>query len=180
MILHKFSICFFIFIFFGQFFLGIKLRKLSHQENYFNGVRFKSVKCQSDNITVVIKYCYLKAVSRKIVTLNFGIKLLVPYTKPYYIHSVFFYRYGTIFREIIDTKKLEICGILDGLDTNPLVKLVVDMMKSRMPENILHKCPYKDDWGFNNFTLNTDIADGTFLKESTAVIFHCTSIMSQP
>ncbi|KAL7014212.1 hypothetical protein ACKWTF_015804 [Chironomus riparius] len=124
----------------------------------FNGVRFKSVKCQSDNTTITTKYCYLKAVSRKDVTLNIGVKFLVPHTRPFFIQFIFHYRYGTIFRQIIDTKKLEICAILDGTDTNLLVKLVHDLIKNRLPE-LVHKCPYKDDWDFKNFTLNMDLVD---------------------
>ncbi|KAL7014214.1 hypothetical protein ACKWTF_015806 [Chironomus riparius] len=153
----NFWTCLLIFVFFIQHFIEIQSK--SEDKFQYIGARFKSIKCQSDNITVITKYCYLKAVSRKVVTLNFGVKLLVLYSRPYYIHSVLNYRYGTIFRQIIDTKKIEVCGILDGIDTNPLVKLVFDMIKSRMPANIFHKCPYTGDWDFNNFTLNLGLVD---------------------
>jgi hypothetical protein len=116
------------------------------------------VKCQSDNKTIITKYCYLKAVSRKVVTFNIGIKFLVPYTKPFYGHSIFYYRYGTIFRQIIDVKKVEVCGILDGVDTNPLIKLLIDMIKNAAP-HIIHNCPYKGDLDLKNFTFNLDLMD---------------------
>ena len=152
-----YSTCLLISAFLIQHFIEIQSK--SEDNFHYIGARFKSIKCQSDNITVITKYCYLKAVSRKVVTLNFGVNLLVLYSRPYYIHSVLNYRYGTIFRQIIDTQKIEVCGILDGIDTNPLVKLIFDMIKSSMPANIFHNCPYKDDWDFNNFTLNLDLVD---------------------
>jgi hypothetical protein len=97
-------------------------------------------------------------VSRKVVTFNVGINYLVPYTKPYFTHAILYYRYGTIFRQIIDTKKLEVCVIFDAADTNLMVKLIVDMIKSRAP-NTIHKCPYVGDWELRNFTINTDLFD---------------------
>jgi len=127
-------------------------------QNY--GIRFKSVKCQSDNKTILIKSCYLKPVSRKVVTFNFGIKLLVSYKKPFFGHSILSYRYGTIYRQIIDMKKLEVCAILDGVDTHPMVKLIIDFMKSIAPKSV-HKCPYEGDWDLRNFTINMDLFDRT-------------------
>jgi len=46
-----------------------------------------------------------------------------------------------LLREIIDTKKLEACAIFDGADTNPLIRLIVNMVKNKAP-NVVHKCPY--------------------------------------
>jgi len=97
-------------------------------------------------------------VSRKIVTSNVGVKLLVPYTRPIYGHTIIYYRYGTIFRQIIDTKKLEACAILDGVDTNPLVKLIVDTIKNLAP-HLIHKCPYEGDWDLKNLTTDLDLVD---------------------
>ena len=136
------------------------------QDNY--GIRFKSVKCQSDNKTIMVKYCYLKAVSRKIVTFNVGLKYLIPHIKPLYLHAIFYYRYGTIFRQIIDLKKLEVCAILDGADTNPLIKLIIDMVKRKAPK-MIHKCPYTGDFDLRNFTVDLDLIDKAtmFFTEGT-------------
>ena len=103
-------------------------------------VRPKSIHSQSDNKTVLIKYCYLKAYSRIIVTVNFGLKFLVPVKKPIYIQLIFKYRYGTIFRQIIDTKQIEWCGVMEGAETNPLLKVII----SAIPQ-FYHKCPYEED-----------------------------------
>ena len=147
------------FIIFVLFFYHfIEIQSKSEDNFQYFGVKFKSVKCQSDNLTVYTKYCYLKAVSRKIVTFNLGVKLLVLLKKPFYGHGVVFYRYGTIFRQIIDVKKLEFCSILDGSDTNPFVKLMIVMLKIQAP-HLIHKCPFNGDWDLRNFTVDSNLMD---------------------
>ena len=105
-----------------------------------------------------MKYCYLKAVSRKDVTLNVGFKFLVPYGNTCFSQIIIYYRYGTIFREIIDTHRYSYCAIYGGLKANPLVKLILDMIKSKAPE-LFPECPVTGDFDLKNFTLNTDMAD---------------------
>lgn len=155
MILNQSNYCLFILAICAQIFYETQ----SDDKNFTNGARFKSLKCKADNKTTLIKFCYLKAVSRKIVTFNYGVKLLVPFVKPFFGNFVVYYRYGTIYRQIIDIKNYEICEILDGGDTNPLIKLLLDMLKSRAP-HLIHKCPYDGDWDLKNFTLNTELIDG--------------------
>ena len=96
--------------------------------------------------------------SRKVVSLNLDIEFLIPFTKPFYLQGLVYYRYGTIFRQIIDTKKIEICGVVDGVDTNLLIKLLIDMIKSEIPD-LVHKCPYTGDFELKNFTFNMDVID---------------------
>jgi len=140
-----------------------------HEDNFksFN-VRFRSLKCESDNKTISVKYCNLKAVSRKVVYLNVGINFLVPFIYPYYTHGIVYYRYGTIEREVIDTKMIELCGFLDGGDKNLLVKLFIDMIGSRLP-NLVHKCPYFGDFDLRNFTLNMDLIDRATMMFSQGI-----------
>lgn len=151
----KIKISFIIYILFGYNFIKTLSK---NQESFTNGLRLKSIKCQADNQTMQVKYCFLKALSRKVVTFNIGVLLLIPFDKPYYLQIVIFYRYGTIFRQVIDTKRIEVCGLMNGIDTNPLIKLFVDMINNQAP-NVLHKCPYTGDFDLKNFTFNTDIID---------------------
>ncbi|KAL7031384.1 hypothetical protein ACKWTF_006988 [Chironomus riparius] len=152
---NKLNTCCCILLFSTQLFSEIRSK---HQENFNEGARFKSLKCEADNKTIFVKYCFLKPVSRKVVTLNTGLKFLVPYNRPFLFQAILYYRYGTIFREIIDTKKHDICEAFDGGNPNLLVKLIFDMINSRSP-GILHKCPYIGDWDLRNFTANTDLLD---------------------
>lgn len=143
----------FLFLFFAIF---VCLIYAKFEDNFH--IRFRSVKCSSDNKTIVTNFCYLKAVSRKIVTLNVSLKLLVTYAEPIEGHLIIFYRYGTIFRQIIEIKRHEICSTFFGDDVNPLIKLVVQMIKNKAP-NSIHKCPYSGDWSITNFTLDMEILD---------------------
>ena len=136
MIVLKSSIFLIIFIFYIQY--SNTAKKYEPPPKFL--VRPKSIHSQSDNKTVLIKYCYLKAYSRIIVTANLGLKFLVPVTKPLYIQLIFKYRYGTIFRQIIGTKQTEWCGVMEGADTNPLVKIII----SAIPQ-FYHKCPYEGE-----------------------------------
>jgi hypothetical protein len=146
------------FIFFAVIFHQIcKFESNDLGNKFIHGIRFRSVKCTSDNITILVKYCYLKAVSRKIVTLNLGLKYLVPYTKPLYVKSIFYYRYGTIFREILKVES-ETCSAYEEALTNPLSKVLMDMLKSRAP-HLIQPCPYNGDWDLTNFTMDLNLVD---------------------
>lgn len=103
------------------------LKTFSKSNNNFDhGTRFKSIKCECDNKTLEINYCYLKAISRRIVTANVNVKILVPYVKPYYVQFILYFRYGTVFRQVIDTKQVEWCGLMDGNEVHPYIKLTID------------------------------------------------------
>ena len=120
-------------------------------DNYVDGARFKSIKCQADNITILFKFCFMKAISRKMVTMNLGVTFLVPYTKPYYVQFILNYRYGTIFRQVIDTYQCEWCGIMSGGETNPFIEGVINVVKSAAPA-LFHKCPYEGEMDLKNIT----------------------------
>lgn len=126
--------------------------------NYVDGARFNSIKCQADNTTIIMKYCFMKAISRKMVTLNIGVKFLVPYNKPYYVQFVLNYRYGTIFRQVIDTHQYEWCGIMSGGETNPFIEGVISVIKDAAP-GLFHKCPYEGDMDLSNITYDGNAFD---------------------
>ena len=122
-------------------------------ENFRAGTRFKALKCESNSSIVQIKFCYLKPVSRQVVTLNVGVKILVEINKPAYVQLVLNYRYGTIFRQVLDTHLIEWCGIMDGSATHPWLALVIDQLKGTAPA-LFHKCPYFGDLDVNNVTID--------------------------
>jgi len=66
--------------------------------------KFRSIACQADNFTAVIVYCYIKAVR---------MKLLKVLDKTFYVQLILFYRYGLIYRKVIDTKVIEWCSVMD-------------------------------------------------------------------
>jgi len=80
-----------------------------------------------------------------------------PLRKPWYIHFILFYRYGNIYREVIDTKKREWCSIMDGAQTHPHISLLFSQLKDSAP-TLFHKCPYEGEHNLYNITINEDKA----------------------
>ena len=156
MFLHNFVNLIYICLIIGQNINEIQSKSSDNWQNF--GVRFRSVKCEADNKTIVVLHCYLKPVSRKIVTFNLKVKFLVPYKKPIYDQLIIYYRYGNIYREIIDTHQHELCSVIDGANANPLFKVVINMLKSVAPD-LVHKCPYTGELDLKNFTMNISLLD---------------------
>ena len=127
-------------------------------DRYADGARFKSIKCQADNTTISFNYCFMKAISRKMVTLNLGVKFLTPYTKPYYVQFILNYRYGTIFRQVIDTHQYEWCGIMSGGESNAFIDSIISALKNAAP-SLFHKCPYDGIMDLRNVTYDGNTFD---------------------
>jgi len=111
----------------------------------------------------------MKAVSRKIVTLNVGVKLLKSLNKPIYIQIILYYHYGLIYREVINTKKQEWCDIMDEKSTNIYFSHTIAQIKASAP-GLMHKCPYEGDVEVKNLTIDDeksfDIFPEGFYKSS--------------
>ena len=141
-------------------------------ENFKEGSRFQSIKCSANNSTARVNYCFIKAVSRKIVTLNVGVKLLKSINKPLYVQLILYFRYGLIYREVINTKKQEWCDIMDGKSTNLYFSHTIAQIKASAP-GLFHKCPYEGDVDVKNLTVDDhkafDIFPEGFYKNSLMV-----------
>lgn len=53
-----------------------------------------------------------------------------------------FYKYGTIYREVVYVRSFEACQLLEFGTSNVLTKFVLDMANQSMP-GFIHNCPYK-------------------------------------
>lgn len=115
--------------------------------------RFRSIECQADNYTTVVNFCYIKAVSRDVTTLNLFLKNLKPSYKPIYIQMIVFYRYGNIYREVINTKMIEWCSIMEGMKSHLLLMQTIRQIQASAADSI-HKCPYDTDMEVRNLTLD--------------------------
>lgn len=124
-------------------------------DRFTGGARFKAVKCENDETSINITYCFLKPVSRSIVTLNVGAKLLVPYKKPLYVQILLNYRYGTIFRQIIDTHQQEWCEIMSGNESNKFIAYFIELLSKSAP-TLFHECPYDGEINLRNVTINPE------------------------
>lgn len=123
--------------------------------------RFRSVECQADNISAIIENCYVKAVSRRTATLNYKLKLLKVFNKPIYIQMILYYRYGNIYREVIDTKVIEWCEIMDGLTGHLFLMQTIQQIKD-IAGDVIHKCPYENFIEVKNLTLDESKAFDIF------------------
>jgi len=124
----------------------------SGKKNDFTfGIRFTNIECRTDNVTILLHYCFLKPYSRKIVTANIGVVFLKPLKNPTFIEIIYKYRYGTIYREVIRTPKLEWCTIMGGAASNPLVSSIMNEIKDSVP-GLFQKCPYEGELDLKNIT----------------------------
>ena len=130
-----------IFIFLTCFFL-IKCDK-NHPANTYSS-RFRSIECQADNYTASVGYCHIKAVPRRASTVNVHFKALKPSYKPIYIQMILYYRYGNIYREVMDTKRIEWCSIMEGISELLFLMQTIHQIKE-IATNAIHKCPYEAD-----------------------------------
>lgn len=124
------------------------------KNNYSFGVRFKAITCQADNKTIVFNFCNLKPVSRTTVFLNIGFKVTESISKPIYVQMILNYKYGTIFRQVLDTKQLEWCALMDGSESNLFIKLIIDQIRGSIGD-LFHKCPYSGEINLKNVTLDS-------------------------
>ncbi|CAO1324870.1 unnamed protein product [Diamesa serratosioi] len=117
--------------------------------------RFTKVECSNSvNKTFVKGYCFVKAYSRNYASLNFGGLLIRTLTK-LYVELTTYYRYGTVYKQIIRTPRVEWCSFMDGNDQNIMMRMVVDLIRDSAPA-LLKKCPYSGDYKISNLTFNTD------------------------
>ena len=136
---------------FFQFSTFLVTKCAKSDDSYVSGTRFKSIECDANNITAVVKYCFIKAISRKVVTLNVGVKPLKSFKRPFYVQLILYYRYGLIYREVINTKKQEWCEIMDGKINNLYFAHTIAQIKASTPD-LFHKCPYDTDVDIKNLT----------------------------
>lgn len=111
-------------------------------DNFNYGDRPRSIECSTDNETIKINFCNIRAISKKLVFINFGFEIMKPLKSPIYIQIIYNYRFGTIYREMINSNKIEFCELFSGKQTNPVIELFMDVLKRCVP-NFIHSCPYE-------------------------------------
>lgn len=54
---------------------------------------------------------------------------------------IFYYRYGTIYRQVMKTPKINFCAVMKAAIETPLLSVIIDIAKSVEP-SMIHECPY--------------------------------------
>jgi hypothetical protein len=110
-------------------------------ENFEKGMRFKSIKCSTDNKTAILKVCSLKAYSRRAVGLNLGIDFPEPLERPLYLQVLMRVSTGLNFHTMIDTNLVEWCSVMDGSEGHLYIQQIIKKIRRTAP-TLFHKCPY--------------------------------------
>lgn len=72
------------------------------------------------------------------------------------MQHTFFYRYGTIMRQVLQTPNIEWCEVMRASALNPLYAEIMKIVK-RTDSKLVHECPY------NEFIMENKIPDLTSL-----------------
>jgi hypothetical protein len=141
------------FIISSQIFL-YSLLIASGASNSPNIHRLKSIECKSlDKKSMSVDYCFVKAYSRKLTTLNLKFDLHKKFPKPLYIQYILGRKTsGNYCQNIYKSDLIEFCGIMEGVDANPLIKNIFHLLNATAPQ-LLHKCPYEGHVVVTNVTL---------------------------
>ena len=92
--------------------------------------------------------CFVKAYNRSYTTLNVGLNLTRDLNN-FFIKQKLEYKYGTIYRSVIDTPPINWCYFMNGTTQNIFFKVCVDIVQESVPQ-LIHPCPYKGEMkGFN-------------------------------
>lgn len=144
-------------IIFSFYYFAFSQRPATKEDkNAQYGIKFRSVECENfDNSTAMFTFCFVKPLSRTVTSLNFGYEIFKPLNS-IFIQIIAFFRYGNIYREILDTKVIDLCSAMNGADYNLFLKLVIDIISMTAPK-LFHKCPYEGKAEFYNITMDTEI-----------------------
>lgn len=115
---------------------------LSDVEPEYQRHRFKSLKCISENRTVIdFRYCRVK-VTRNSSGFAINMTLHQKLQRPINMRLVIQYKYGLIYREVFKVNEFELCGVLKNFNLMPpFMKAVFDVFGDSMAL-LLKGCPY--------------------------------------
>lgn len=104
--------------------------------------RWKSLKCSSDNETVMaFRYCRIK-VTRNWSALSINMTFLKKLVRPIIVKLSVSYKYGQIYREVIKVPEFELCGVLKNFNLlPPFMKALFDVLGESIVA-LLKGCPY--------------------------------------
>jgi len=149
-------------------FIFLSLAGAAEKPNY---TRIKSIECKSlDNKTITFEFCYVKAYSRKLVTLNMKYNIVRRLQKPIYVQYIAGRKTsGNTCQQYYKSDLFDFCDFMDENNANPLVKSIVNVLNYTAPQ-LFHKCPYEGQIEVINATVHGEKAfvlfpTGTYCAE---------------
>lgn len=102
----------------------------------------KKVTCSASNITIRPDYkCSAKAFSRTDQKMNVCFNLVKPIYDFYLALDVSYKTTTNSYRSVINST-IDLCGYMNGTNSNPLAKYAMDMARNSVPPGLIHPCPY--------------------------------------
>ncbi|KAG5668679.1 hypothetical protein PVAND_016609 [Polypedilum vanderplanki] len=141
---------------------GPLIAKRTYNSPYEFWVNFKSVKCEGTEYGIE-KYmhnlsCWVKSYDRKTSTLNGYMWGKRTIDKPHLDGSLY-YKYGTIFREVIKFPRFNVCEVNRIFMTNKLFEQTYIIIKHIVP-HLIHECPY---WGVEAYNVTVRTKDEIYM-----------------
>lgn len=125
------------------------------QTIYVRGVRCNGTSLFYPNIS-----CYAKSYNRSFSTVNVFAVLKQPASQVFVrnidwinssdqcvfsvikVEGKLFYKYGTIYRDVINSPRFDWCNLMEVTTSNEMAKQILNIIRDWAP-NIVHKCPFK-------------------------------------
>ena len=124
------------------FVLAIIFSSAFAKDSFTIGERPRGVECIGDNETIRVDLCNVKAYSRKLAVYNIHLTFLKTLERPFFVHAVYLYRFGTIYGEMLNSGLVDYCEVMDGKSLNLVLDITITNLKMSVP-HLLHSCPYK-------------------------------------
>lgn len=108
-----------------------------------NRVRLKSVKCDIGDAADIVKIhvCKIKP-ARNYTMFLLNSTMFKQLNAPIYYKVVFFYKYGLIYRQVINIPEYEVCSMLRNINNaHPAIKAAIDTIGKSI-EQLMKGCPY--------------------------------------
>lgn len=121
------------------------------------GVHYKLVRCNFSEVIAFPNYsCFAKSFSRSVSTFNLDVVFRKPMDNftviqqtyktlkrnfSIQVRAVAYYKYGTIYRDVLHTPMMDWCALMREETQNTLIKYLFMTIKDSFPE-IIHECPY--------------------------------------
>lgn len=125
------------------------------ESEFLQRSRFKSMKCSSNLELVKFSGCRVKVFSRNSSALMMNYTFSKPIVRPIQLKVVVLYKYLTIYRQVISVPELDYCGILKGSVKNPMMDLLMSVVRETLPEKLRQGCPFKGDYNLLLFVDDT-------------------------
>lgn len=170
------------------------LQNVDGQFKDFQYMKVKRLKCTSDfkfvyeNLT-----CFAKPLNRNQTGINVDIWYKKPMTSlnvrifkfnlgtliefDFQIEIITFYRYGTIYRQVLKAPKMDFCSLNPNSQGIPLIKEVVKIVQN-LDESLVHPCPF---YGYivKNKPLSISTLPSIFAQGDYKMTFNFTSKKDQ-